>query len=75
MTTREQAWIHAQEQPDDILITGKMKRDSNRMKPATREELNEKFGESAVTENIRFESMSEADKDALNYQYLSKHGL
>lgn len=75
MTTREQAWIHAQEQPDDILITGKMKRDSNRMKPATMEELNDMFGESTAAENIRFESMSEADKDALNYQYLSKHGL
>lgn len=27
MTTHETAWIYSQEQPDDILRTGKMKRD------------------------------------------------
>lgn len=70
MTTREQAWVYQQEQPDDILIVGKMKREPNGIQHLLYPVIlpNHK-------ENEAFYNMTEDEKDALNENYLSQNNL
>lgn len=70
MNTREQAWVYQQEQPDDILIVGKMKREPNGLKQLLYPVILPNH-----EENEAFYNMTEDEKDALNEKYLKAMGL
>ena len=77
MNTREQAWIYQQEQPDDIIRTGKMKREPKGIGEIlmAADRIREKFSAKEIKENIAFENLTEKEKDAMNEQYLSQNNL
>ncbi len=67
MTTREQAWVYQQEQPDDILIVGKAKREPN--------PLYRPFVDNRSEQSKRLDAMTEQEKDRANLKYLSQFNL
>ena len=67
MTTREQAWVYQQEQPDDILITGKAKREPNIFYRS--------FVDTRDEQTKRLDAMTEQEKDRANLKYLSQFNL
>ena len=69
MTTRYQAWIYQQEQPDDILRTGKMKRDPKVI--SNRDTVIAKVGKECHEENEAYLKK----KYAGNEKYLSQNNL
>ena len=70
MTTREQAWIYQQAQPDDILRTGKMKRE-----PSGLQQFLHPVILPGHKENEAYCNMTEQEKDELNEKYLSQNNL
>jgi hypothetical protein len=70
MTTRETAWIYQQEQPTDILIVGRMKRE-----PSGLQQFLHPVKLPEHDENERLYKMTEQEKDELNEKYLSQHNL
>jgi len=70
MTTHEAAWIYAQEQPDDILRTGKMKRE-----PSGLQQFLHPIRLPGHDENERLYKMTEQEKDERNEKYLKDMGL
>lgn len=70
-----QNWISEQEEPQ-LIVRGNYKRHKEiRTKPATAEELKENFGEAAYYENLKFDALTNEDKDAINQAQLKKMGL
>jgi len=69
MTTHETAWIYSQEQPDDILRTGKMKREAKVI--SNRDTVIAKVGKECHEENEAYLKK----KYAGNEKYLSQHNL
>lgn len=70
MTTREQAWVYQQEQPDDILRTGKSKREPSGLQQFLHPVILPNHAE-----NEMLYKMTEAEKDELNEKYLSQNNL
>ena len=69
MTTHETAWIYSQEQPDDILRTGKMKREARIV--SNRDTVIAKVGKECHEENEAYLKK----KYAGNEKYLSQNNL
>lgn len=67
MTTREQAWVYQQEQPDDILITGKAKREPNI--------FYRKFVDTRSDFDKKLDAMTEQEKDEMNFRHLKACGI
>ena len=70
MNTREQAWIYQQEQPDDILRTGKMKREASGLQQYLHPVILPNH-----EENEAYCNMTEKEKDERNEEYLSQNNL
>ena len=70
MTTHEAAWIYAQEQPDDILRTGKMKRE-----PSGLQQFLHPVKLPEHDENEAYCNMTEQEKDERNEKWLKQNNL
>ena len=70
MTTRETAWIYQQEQPDDILRTGKMKREPSGLQQFLHPVIHPNHAE-----NEAYCNMTEQEKDERNEKWLKQNNL
>jgi len=70
MTTRETAWIYQQEQPTDILIVGRMKREPSGLQQFLHPKILPNHAE-----NEAYCNMTEKQKDERNEKYLKEMGL
>ena len=70
MTTREQAYIYAQEHPTDILIVGRMKREPKGLQDFLHPKRLPNH-----EENEAYLNMTDKEKDAKNEKWLKENNL
>lgn len=79
MSTAYDNYIFSLEEPD-LIVCGNSKRyqpiiPAWMAKNEVMDKMREKIGQAAFDENMKFDSLTDAEKQVLNDKYLQQHGL